>query len=108
MGTNLEEAIRKRVIAAREAAGKDRADIAKALGLEYQSYAHYERGRYAFTVEQLFQLSRILNRSVEYFLGLDTGLKPDEDELLAIYRSLPEMQRAYVLRLIRVAPEDDG
>ena len=32
-------------------------------------------------------------RSVEYFLGLDSELSADEDELLALYKALPENLR---------------
>ena len=37
--------------------------VADALGLSAVGYGHYERARQPFTVEQLFQLSRILGHS---------------------------------------------
>lgn len=86
MNTRLEDDVRKRIIQARKDAKLERGDLAKALSMEYQSYSHYERGRFAFTVEMLFHLSRILDRSVQYFLGIDCGLAPDEDSLLVAYR----------------------
>lgn len=104
MLTKREDAVRKRVIQAREDLGMDRNDVAKALSMEYQSYSHYERGRFAFTVEQLFQLARILGRPVEYFLGLDTQLTDDEGQLLVLYRAIDgQIGRQIVLATVREA-----
>lgn len=88
MPTKLEEQITERVIAARKDAGLERKNLAEALVIDVNSYGHYERGRYAFTVDQLFTLSRVLGRSVEWFLGLETELTDREDHLLTIYRGL--------------------
>jgi len=77
-------------------------DLAKALALEEQSYGHYERGRYAFTIEHLFKLSSILGRSVAHFLGIDNGLSRDEDELLTLYKNLPtDRARRLAIRSLR-------
>lgn len=99
--------ITRRVIAARETAGLKQADLADRLGLSKQAYNPYEKNITPFTVQQLFQLSHILNRSVEYFLGLDTGLRPDEDQLLTIYRHMPEDQRRRILRMIEAAADEE-
>jgi transcriptional regulator with XRE-family HTH domain len=88
MGTRLEREIR-------------REDTAQALGLSYHGYAHYERGVYAFTIDQLFTLSRVLGRSVEHFLGLETGLTDLEDELLALFRTVPASSQPLVVELVR-------
>ncbi len=106
MPTRREEAITARVIAAREKAGLDRKDLAEALSLDQNSYGHYERGRYAFTVDQLFTLSRTLNRPVEWFLGLETGLSEDEEELVFHWRriSVPEIKEA-LLNMVKAAPK---
>jgi transcriptional regulator with XRE-family HTH domain len=88
MLTHEEDAVRKRVIVAREANGLTREELARKLSLEYQSYSHYERGRFAFTVEQLFQLARILGYPIAYLLGEETGLKEDEEHVIGMYRAL--------------------
>jgi transcriptional regulator with XRE-family HTH domain len=75
-----------RVQAARKAVGLSQEDIGRRLGLTKGGYGQYERGLHPFTAEQLFQLAAILDRSVPYFLGLDTGLTPDEDRLLTLFR----------------------
>ena len=106
MVTKTESAVCRRVVEARDLAGLSRKDVADRLGLEEGSYGHYERERYAFTVDQLFSLSRILGRSVAWLIGLDTGLTEQEDALLTAYRSLPEAERGPLLRIVRAYTED--
>jgi transcriptional regulator with XRE-family HTH domain len=88
------------VIHAREKAGLDRKALADALSLDLNSYGHYERGRYAFTVDQLFVLSHVLHRSVPWLLGLETDLSEDEDRLLTLYRSAPPGAKEMVLATV--------
>lgn len=103
MVTKLEEQIINRVAHTRERMGISRKQAALALGIEEQSYGNYERRRSAFAVDQLFALSRLLGRPVEYFLGLDTGLSDKEGELLTVYRNLPsDTLRDTALGMLRV------
>ena len=83
-----EASITNRVRRARREAGLNQTQLAARIGLSKAGYSHYERGRQPFTVDQLFLLSRILGRSVEWFLGLDTKLTDDEDRLLTTYRGI--------------------
>lgn len=108
--TKLEEQITQRVISARLTASLSRQDVGERLNLGEQSYGHYERGRYAFTVEQLFQLSRILGKPVTWFLGLPSELDPDEDELLALYRLIadPNMKKWAVASLRALVVSSGG
>jgi transcriptional regulator with XRE-family HTH domain len=78
--------IANRVKQAREETGLSQKDMSKRLGLTEAGYGHYERDRQTFTVDMLFQISRILGRPVEYFLGLETELSADEGRVLALYR----------------------
>lgn len=106
----MESIMALRIREAREAAGLSQTDMGKKLGLTKAGYGHYERGRQPFTVDMIFQISRILGRPVEYFLGLDTGLTEDEGQLLAIYRAAPTAEaRATALRLVRslLSPTSD-
>ncbi len=75
-----------RVQAARKETGLSQEDLGRRLGLSKGGYGQYERGLHPFTADQLFQLASILDRSVQYFLGLDNGLTPDEDRMLSLYR----------------------
>lgn len=101
MVTSVESDICDRVIEAREKAGLTREEVAARLSLKEGSYGHYERKRSAFTIDYLFRLSRILGKSVAWFLGLETGLTTDEDELLTLYRALPDNLRALALDTIK-------
>jgi transcriptional regulator with XRE-family HTH domain len=80
--------IAARVREARTNAGISQEELGRRLGLTRAGYGHYESGRQPFTVDHLFQLSRILNRSVEYFLGLDTGRSAEEDQVVTLYKRL--------------------
>lgn len=106
MPTDLEAKITARVIDARKKAELDRRDLADALVLDLNSYGHYERGRYAFTIDQLFILSRVLNRSVPWLLGLDTGLTEAEDELLTCFRNTDDSGQNAVLSVARSMARD--
>lgn len=55
--------ITNRVIHAREEAGMSKTELAERLGLSASGYSLYENYKGTFTVEQLFQLSRILGHS---------------------------------------------
>jgi transcriptional regulator with XRE-family HTH domain len=89
------EAIANRVRGAREEARLSQEDVAVKLGLTGAGYGHYERSRQVFSVEQIFLLSRILNRPVEWLLGLETSLSDSEGVLLTAYRRIanPETQQ---------------
>ena len=65
-------------------------DVGARLGLSKVGYGHYERGSQPFSVWHLFELATILGRPVEYFLGLSTDLRPDEQVLLGGYRRLDD------------------
>lgn len=86
MRYNSAETVR-RIREARKEAGLSQEEMGRKLGLTDAGYGHYERERIQFTVEQIFLLARILGRSAGYFLGIDCGLTPDEDELLVAYRT---------------------
>jgi transcriptional regulator with XRE-family HTH domain len=102
MSTRREREITERVMEARQAAGLSRREVGDALSLGEQSYGHYERGRYAFTVDQIFALSRVLGRSVEWLLGLDTSHSAEEDELLTRFRRIRSQAiREVVLKSVR-------
>jgi transcriptional regulator with XRE-family HTH domain len=91
MTKDINELIGLRVQAARKQAGLSQEDVGRRLGLSQNGYGQYERGHHPFTVEQMFQLAIILGQSIEYFLGLDRGLAPDEDRLLELYRQTRTM-----------------
>lgn len=92
-----EAQIIRRVRDARDALGLTQEQVGAALSLSKYGYGHYEREVQPFTVDQLFTLSRVLGRSVEWFLGLETGLSEREDHLLTIYKGLSPTARGLLL-----------
>lgn len=102
--------VAKRIRDARESAGLSQEELGNKIGMSKVGYGHYERGTHLPNIWQLFQLSRILSRPVEWFLGLATDLTDDEGQLLAIYRAAPTAEaRATALRLVRslISPPSD-
>lgn len=96
-----EQEITRRVMQAREDVGMTKTDFAEKLGLSKQGYQPYEKFQAPFSAIQLFQVSHILGRSVEWFLGLPTELTADEQQVLALYRQAKELQRGIVaLRIL--------
>ena len=92
----------RRVRATREAHGLSQEAVGQALGLTKYGYGHYEREDQPFTVEQLFRLSGALGRSIEWFLGLETDLGPQEDEIVTTFRQIEsEPLRDQALEAVR-------
>ena len=84
--TRSDEAITRRIGAAREAARLTKTEFAGRLGLSKQAYNPYEKGDTPFTVQQLFRAADVLNLPITHFLGVDTGLSIEEEQLLELYR----------------------
>jgi transcriptional regulator with XRE-family HTH domain len=97
---SLNKQIADRVARAREELHLTKVDLAEQLGLSKQGYTPYEQGRTPFTVEQLLLLSRILQRRVEWLLGLESDLAEDEERLLGAYRSMGEERRRLTLEYV--------
>jgi transcriptional regulator with XRE-family HTH domain len=91
--SDADRAVTERVIQAREAAGLSKIELGQKIGLSKQGYQAYERYQVAFTVAQIVTIARVVGRSVEYFMGLDTGLTPDEEQALSYYRAAREEGR---------------
>ena len=75
------------------------------MSLSKYGYGHYEREKQPFTVDQLFTLSRVLGRSVEWFLGLETELTDKEDRLLATFRGMSPVAQDLALTLVQAQAE---
>lgn len=78
--------VAQRVQDARKRRGLTHEEMGEKLGLTKAGYGHYERGRQAFSIEQLFVIARVLDRPVEWLLGLNSEMSDDELLALALYR----------------------
>jgi transcriptional regulator with XRE-family HTH domain len=87
---SLTREVASRVRAARESLEPKmtQEEVGAKLGLSKFGYGHYERGTQTFSVWHLHQLAHILGRPLEYFFGLPTHDRSDEQTLLRAYRRL--------------------
>lgn len=99
----LENLVPKKIKQARQAAGLTQGELADALGVTRALVTSIENSRSTLTLKHLEMLPDILNRPIEYFLGLDTGLTDDEAELLAWYRAMPAQAQGLILDFVQVA-----
>jgi transcriptional regulator with XRE-family HTH domain len=67
----VDGSIGERIAAARERAGMNRNQLARALGTSWQHVDHWEKGRTRPTVESVRRLAELLEVSVDYLLGLE-------------------------------------
>lgn len=86
---SLSKIVVERIKEAREEAGLTQAELAEWIGLSADAVSKMETGRSTPTLRTLELLPGVLNRSVEWFLGLDRGMTPDETRLLELFRALP-------------------
>lgn len=102
-------AIAQRVKQARQEAGLSQESLGKKLGLSKVGYGEYERVSRLFDTEQLFQLARILGRSVGWFLGLPSELSGDEQQALSMYGRAKEQGRdKLVLDTLKILTREDN
>jgi transcriptional regulator with XRE-family HTH domain len=84
---DVHEAIARRMKIARERGGLSQREVGEAINMSGVNYGDMERGRVQINIEHLFKLAPVLGVSVAFLLGLDTGLSPEEDQLVALYRA---------------------
>ena len=85
-------------------------DLAQKLGVTTASISKYELGIVTPDVEKLIMYGKIFQTSVDYLVGLSNGIndtnkpieyKPDEVELLELFKQLPEKYKYEVKGYIK-------
>lgn len=76
----------RNLIWARERARYSQNELAKKIGVSFDKYRQWESGDAKPTIHQLYDVVRVLNRSLQLFFMEGT---PDETEILAEMRRLP-------------------
>jgi transcriptional regulator with XRE-family HTH domain len=100
--------IGKRIRSARVAAGLTQREVAEALKLSHVGFGDIERGKNEPSLQYLEHLSRILGKPVTWFLGIETDLAEDEEELLHAYRQISDDRiKALLLNMAKDAPKDE-
>lgn len=103
-----EQLVVNRVIEARENLGLGQVDLAEKIGMSKQRYWHYEQRKVAFSVEDIFRLSRVLGRSVQWLLDLESP-PADEDRMLAAFRRIvpPNLRELAISQVRTIADMSD-
>ncbi|RBY78675.1 XRE family transcriptional regulator [Blastococcus sp. TF02-09] len=100
MEPNEQQAVGRRLRAARETLGLTQEDVAGALGIQRTSVIAMEAGRRNVSALELRRLARLYRRSVAWILG-EEDVEPAVSEDRALYRATAELSpedRAQVLR----------
>lgn len=92
--------------------GISQAEIAAALGITQQAYSRYERGVSELGYTNLTKFANFFDVSIDYLLGNSNFYYPDtvknallsedEEELVALYRSLMPEYKTLALTNLRI------
>lgn len=101
---NQDQILARRIKQAREGAGFSQGRLGDCLGIDQSAVSKIENGTTEVGAIRLVKIAEILGKPVTWFLGIDTGLADDEDELLHLYRQIDdERMRAMVMNTARDA-----
>ena len=108
----LREALQKNLRKFRTAAGFSQEELSQLLGMNRATYTYYETGKTRPDLATLVTLAEIFQTTVDGLLGTAAppkrkrenespvfNLLKDEKQVICLYRSLPEAQRARWLDL---------
>lgn len=70
------EILTKRLRDTREDKDLSQNDVARILGMKYQQYQNYERGKREMPLHHLKTLCKFYNITADYFLGFTKEAKP--------------------------------
>ena len=101
----------ERLKSARLARGLTQKDLADYLGKTAAAISELERGKVQISARDLFSLSEILYKPIEYFFGVEYGSEEVHD-LIAIVRKQPPEERrkllAFTSLLVELQELDDS
>jgi transcriptional regulator with XRE-family HTH domain len=116
MGDNLDEHLGKRLFQRRRFMGLTQHQLGEAVGVRFQQIQKYECGANKISAARLWQISKVLQISVDYFFdGLGSTQKPSPEVrsvggargnrgvgvLMDVYGRLDEQGRRRLLDLAR-------
>ncbi len=94
--------IAQKVREARLENGLTQQDIADKLGRTSAAISDLERGKIQITASDLFEISTLLNRPIEYFFGLSSDDK-DIQEVISIIRKMsPESRKNHLTNITMI------
>ena len=86
----MNDLIVKRVKEARLEKGFTQQDIANHLGKTSAAISDLERGKVQVTASDLYQISQLLKKPIEFFYGEEYGEKEIQDLIAIIHKKTPE------------------
>ena len=102
---NMRTAFGQRLLIARETTGLSQAEIAKQFGILQSSYADWERHPVALRPDQIEQLAKILNVSVEYLFGKEVSASRRGGpigKMRQIFEAASHLSRSQQQHIVRV------
>lgn len=100
---NEQQAVGRRLRAARETLGLTQEDVAGALGIQRTSVIAMEAGKRNVSALELRRLARLYRRSVAWILGEDDESEHTPEEDRALYRATAELSPADKAQVLRFA-----
>lgn len=100
---NEQQAVGRRLRAARETLGLTQEDVAGALGIQRTSVIAMEAGKRNVSALELRRLARLYRRSVAWLLGEDDESEHAPEDDRALYRATAELSPADKAQVLRFA-----
>lgn len=94
----MNDIVVQRIRAARSERGLTQKDLADHLGKTQATISDLERGKVQVSASEVYQISRFLNKPIEYFFGEEVGDKEIQD-VVAVLRKQPAKDRIGVLQI---------
>jgi transcriptional regulator with XRE-family HTH domain len=93
----------KRIRTLRKERELTQAELSARIGIQQSDLCRMESGEYKVSLETLFKILKIFEMNVAEFFHVTTAgeLTPDEEDLVASYRSLPRTSRDQVREFIQ-------
>lgn len=92
----------QRIKSARQELGYNQSDLADLISVTQPTISRAENGDLDLSLKSLMRLADALKKPIAYLLGLDTELRLDQLEILALYDSLPhDIARRYARNVLR-------
>jgi transcriptional regulator with XRE-family HTH domain len=94
----MNDLIVKRIKDARIERGLTQKDLADYLEKTSAAISDLERGKVQVTASDLYKLSQLLNKPIEYFYGEEFG-NPEIEDMLAVMRKQPKGTRSEAMEI---------
>lgn len=99
------ELIGKKVNKARKEKNMTQEDLAEELDLSVSFICQVEKGDKKFNLSRIEQVSRILEKPIDYFIDGYKAYYDEIDEIISRLKNLPKKQVELILEIVRIIDE---